>query len=129
MIKNDVSQEGRKKREGGKEKQHLETADSPGLVSRLCYLLCDHKQDILPHLSLRLSINKVGIVLLAPLLAPITARVFAVPCHAKSLQSCPILCDPTDCSPPGFSVREIVQARILEWVAISSSRGSSRPRD
>ena len=49
--------------------------------------------------------------------------------HAKSLQSCPTLCDPTDCSPPGSSVHGILQARILEWVAMPSSRGSSRPRD
>ena len=39
------------------------------------------------------------------------------------------LCDPMDCSLPGSSVRGILQARILEWVAISSSRGSSQPRD
>ena len=38
------------------------------------------------------------------------------------IQSCPILCDPMDCSPPGSSVHGIFQARILEWVAISSSR-------
>ena len=38
------------------------------------------------------------------------------------------VCDPMDCSPPGSSVHEILQARILEWVAISSSRGSSWPR-
>ena len=38
-------------------------------------------------------------------------------------------CDPMDCSPPGSSVHEIFQARILEWVAISFSRGSSQPRD
>ena len=44
-------------------------------------------------------------------------------------QSCPTLCDPMDCSPPGSSVHGILQARILEWVAISFSRGSSRPRD
>ena len=42
---------------------------------------------------------------------------------------CPILCDPVDCSPPGPSVHEILQARILEKVAISSSRGFSPPRD
>ena len=48
---------------------------------------------------------------------------------AKSLQSCLNLCDPMDCSPPGSSVHGILQARILEWVAISSSRGSSWPRD
>ena len=44
-------------------------------------------------------------------------------------QSCPTLRDPVDCSPPGFSVHGILQARILEWVAISFSRGSSWPRD
>ena len=38
-------------------------------------------------------------------------------------QSCPTLCDPMDCSPPGSSVHGISQARILEWVAISFSRG------
>ena len=44
-------------------------------------------------------------------------------------QSCPTLCDPMDCSPPGFSIHGIFQAWVLEWVAISFSRGSSRPRD
>ena len=44
-------------------------------------------------------------------------------------QSCWTLCDPTDCSPPGSSVHGISQTRTLEWVAISSSRGSSRPRN
>ena len=54
--------------------------------------------------------------------------VFTVQCdmcvHSKSLQ-CPTLCNPMDCSPSGFSVHEIFQARILEWVAIPFSRGSS----
>ena len=40
---------------------------------------------------------------------------------AKSLQSCPTLCDPIDGSPPGSSVPGILQARILEWIAISFS--------
>ena len=44
-------------------------------------------------------------------------------------QSCPTLCDPMDCSLPGSSVHEVFQSRILQWVAISFSRGSSRPRD
>ena len=48
---------------------------------------------------------------------------------AQSLQSCLILWDPMNCSPPGSSVHGILQARILEWVAIRSSRGSSWPRD
>ena len=43
-------------------------------------------------------------------------------------QSCPTLCDPMDCSPPGSSVQGILQARILEWLAAPSSRGSSQPR-
>ena len=45
------------------------------------------------------------------------------------LQSCPTLCDPMDCSLSGSSVHGIFQARVLEWVAISFSRGSSRPRN
>ena len=44
-------------------------------------------------------------------------------------QSCPTLCNPMDCSPPGSSVHGIVQARILEWVAISSSRRSPQLSD
>ena len=44
-------------------------------------------------------------------------------------QTCPTLCDPTNCSPWGFSVHGILQARILKWVAIPFSRGSSWPRD
>ena len=44
-------------------------------------------------------------------------------------QSCPTLCDPMDCSPPGSSLHGILQARILEWVAKPSSRGPSQPRD
>ena len=44
-------------------------------------------------------------------------------------QSCPTLCNPMDCSLPGSSVRGILQGRILEWVAIPFSRGSSRFRD
>ena len=45
------------------------------------------------------------------------------------LQLCPTLCNPMDCSPPGSSVQGILQARILAWVAMPSSRGSSWPRD
>ena len=45
--------------------------------------------------------------------------------HAKLLQSCPTLCDPIECSPPGSSVHGILQAGILEWVALPSSRGIS----
>ena len=48
---------------------------------------------------------------------------------ANSLQSCPTLRDPMDCSLPGSSVCGILQAKILEWVAMPSSRGSFQPRD
>ena len=44
-------------------------------------------------------------------------------------QSCLILCDPMDCSPPGSSVHGILQAKIVEWVAIPFSRVSSQPRN
>ena len=53
--------------------------------------------------------------------------VHARPCSVA--QSCLTLCNPMDCSSPGSSVHEILQARILEWVGISSSRGSFWPRD
>ena len=67
-------------------------------------------------------------------------------CYSSVTWSCPARCDPVDCGPqaplvmpdslrprglwpPGSSVREIFQARILQWVAISFSKGSSQPRD
>ena len=49
--------------------------------------------------------------------------------HVKSVQSCPILCDSMDCSLSGSSVHGILQARILEWVAMPSSREFSTPKD
>ena len=48
---------------------------------------------------------------------------------AKTLQSCPTLFDPVDCSPPASFVQRIFQVTILEWVAMPPSRGSSQPRD
>ena len=51
-----------------------------------------------------------------------TAAAAAAAAAAKSLQSCPTLCDPIDSSQPGSSVPGILQARILEWVAISFSK-------
>ena len=56
--------------------------------------------------------------------------LFVYPCMcAKSLQSCPTLCHPTGCSPRGSSLHGILQTRILKWVTMPSSRGSSWPRD
>ena len=57
------------------------------------------------------------------------ALIFSAAATAKLLQSCQTLCDTIDGSPLGSSVPGILQARILEWFAISFSRGSSRPRN
>ena len=50
-------------------------------------------------------------------------------CLCTCAQPCPNLCDPVYCSPPGSSVHGIFQVRVVEWVSISFSRGSSQPRD
>ena len=65
------------------------------------------------------------LLLLLPLVFP------SIPWNSEVLitQSCLTLCKPMDCSPPGSSVHGILQTRILEWIVISSSRGSSRTRD
>ena len=49
--------------------------------------------------------------------------------HVQSLQLCLTLCDPMDCSPARLQNPGILQARIPDWVAMPSSRGSSQPRD
>ena len=73
--------------------------------------------------------------LMSPIMLGVKAKVLTRPCSLPVLllclvaQSCPTLCDPTDCSPPGSSVRGILQARILEWVAMPSSRASFQPRN
>ena len=72
-----------------------------------------HHLDILPYIYL--SVHRVG-GLLATVIS-ITAAAAA----AKSLQSCLTLCNPKDGSPPGSAVPGILQARTLEWVAISFS--------
>ena len=70
----------------------------------------------LPSPGVKLVINKY-----------LNKRVIGYVCSGA--QSCPTLFDPMDCSPLNSSVHGIFQARILEWVGISSSRGSSWPRD
>ena len=73
--------------------------------------------------NLRLDLRKVG--------SSLDGMYMCLLLHAcaKSIQSCPTLCNTIDCSLPGSSVDGILQARILEWVTISFSGGSSRPRD
>ena len=56
-----------------------------------------------------------------------STRLGSAPCVCTDAQSCPALCDPMDCSPPGSSVHGIFQARILELVALSYSRGFLDP--
>ena len=57
------------------------------------------------------------------------SKVKTLSCCCLVAQSCPTLCNPMDCSPPDSSVHGVFQARILEWVVISFSRGSSQPKD
>ena len=59
----------------------------------------------------------------------LTIQTFVSKVKMLVAQSCLTLCNPLDCSPPGSSVHGILQARILEWVAIPFSKGSSRSRD
>ena len=74
--------------------------------------------------------NICSLTMLNPLIVWITANWNILDAAAaKSLQWCLTLCYPIDSNPTGSSVHRIVQARILERVAISFSRGSSRPRD
>ena len=78
--------------------------------------------------SWSLQALKLGVVLASNILCSISSAPHTFPLrtvwvHTKSLQLCPTLCDPMDCSPPGSSVHGILQARILEWAAISSSKG------
>ena len=52
-----------------------------------------------------------------------------IQCVALVVQSCSALCDPVDCTLVGSSVHGILQARVLEWIAIPFSIGTSQPRD
>ena len=56
-----------------------------------------------------------------PLWQKVKRNYTAAAAAAKSLQSCPTLCNPIDCSPPGSPIPGILQARTLEWVFISFS--------
>ena len=64
----------------------------------------------------------------APFWQEVITVIVALLC-CEVAQSCPTLCDPMDCSLPDSSLHRILQARVLEWVAISFSRGSSQPRN
>ena len=82
------------------------------------------------HMVLYLCQENWGIELPAGWALPsITCMLWKVKVKGLVAPLCPTLCDPMDCSLPGSAVHGILQARILEWVAIPFSRGSSRPRD
>ena len=91
----------------------LQGKNNGSLSARLCKKFLLIKRKLLEYGSAILAIPLLGI-------HPITYTATAV-AAAKSLQSCPTLCDPIDGSPPGSPVPEILQARTLEWVAISFS--------
>ena len=59
----------------------------------------------------------------------VSYRISIYSCESVSHSAESDLCDPMDCSPPASSVHGILQARILEWLAIPFSRGSSQPKD
>ena len=82
-----------------------------GASSGLLFEYCSHRciQLVKIYLTVHFYVHKVKV--------------------SEVAQSCPTLCDPVNCSSPGSSVHGILQARILEWVAISFSRESSWPRD
>ena len=85
----------------------------------------------LRHLLLRRKINTKldGVLKSRDNTLPTKVHIVKAIVYPVKVKSCLTLWDPMDCSLPGSSVHEILQARILEWVAISFSRGSSQPRD
>ena len=94
---------------------------------RHCHWICP-AQDCLatvarPNINLKVNAS----FLLNPVSFHIL-RFSKVHSDLQFTQLCPTLCDPIDCSPPGSTVHGILQARVLEWVAISFSRESSQPR-
>ena len=84
-----------------------------------------NSQDCWKHLVWHTHAHKL--VMIAAILNNNQSSRMRVLKHSVGL-SCPTLCNPMDCTPPGSSVHGILQARILEWVAMPSSRGFSRPR-
>ena len=90
---------------------HLKKNSSPEII---CEFLKTHNE-ILPNPS--------------PVTVENSRYTYRTHMYVLIAQLCPTFCDPMDCSPPGSFIHAISQTRILEWVAIPFSRGSSRPRD
>ena len=110
----------------------LRQSDSP---ARQChYITLLNKPQVGPHFSGGEMASRV--LYKPPILSPFSAPTLPVSLvvlgkvrRGLVAHLCPTLCNPMDYSVPGSSVHGIFQARMLEWVAISSSRASSRPRD
>ena len=98
-----------------------------GLLSKRRSCPGQHCSEACTFETLRQGVNPDHLRLFGPAWATVISSM-KWPCCLVA-QACPTLCNPMDCSPPGSSTHGILQARILEWVAISFSRGSSRPRD
>ena len=98
-------------------KQYREPVMKPFLYLRVLWCSCRFTYMIKLH-KLNTRVSNSGK----------TYSVYAAHAAAKSLQSCPTLCDPLDGSPPGSSVHGIFQASILEWVAIPFSGIFPDPR-
>ena len=109
----------------------LSTHGTLGILNLNFYFRLKWLMSILMSLSEALSSSRTGIVSdnLYYMNWVLHVCVSECVCVRPVTQSCPILCDPINCSLPGSSIRGILLARILEWVAISFSRGSSWPRD
>jgi len=103
------------------------------LYLRLRQPCAQHRRGNYRLIALYFHIITSGIIIhssIYSLVISFCARHGACTCVCvQLLQLCPTLCDPIDCSSPGSSVRGILQASILEWVAIPSSRGPSPPRE
>ena len=119
-----VEQTGREIREDNNQYHRAE-----GAQHRWCVLHCkespcncqsrifqNDKSDVFDR-----KISQATLFIFILLISPYSAADAAAAAAAKSLQSCPTLCDPRDGSPPGSPVPGILQARTLEWVAISFS--------
>ena len=108
----------------------------PGLISfRLDWLdllaVQGTLKSLVQHHSSKASILRRSAFFIVQLSHPYmtTGKTTALTRRTFVAQSCPTLCNPVDCSPPGSSVHGILQARILEWVAIPFSRESSQAGD
>ena len=106
----------------------------PGLISfRMDWLdllaVQGTLKSLLQHHSSKASILRCSAFFTVQLSHPYMTTGKTIALTAKSLQSCPTLCDPIDGGPPGSPIPGILQAGILKWVAMPSSRESSQPRD